>query len=231
MVYATHPPIYSQEKITLHVLYRRLGGSRAGLDEYGKSFPHWDSIPESSSPYRVYIPTTLSQSPYLHFDIQKTAITGNPFPLEMPDKTIFTVFLFYRPVPFPFVNYNLLNRAVILETISVVKTYTCIVVFCVMIPCSLVCEYPCFGEILLTYFGGIFYCLTEQRHFSNIMTLFVDVFDTSNKVRTSMPVFTEVRVAAMHEKFFELRNIKYTSIENRGQNINWLVYRVFNLPG
>jgi len=72
----------------------------------------------------------------------------------MPDKTIFTVFLFSRHVLFPFVDYNLLNRAVILEFVSVVKTYTCIVVCCVPIPSCLVCEYLCFGGTLLPYLGG-----------------------------------------------------------------------------
>jgi hypothetical protein len=132
VVYATPRPLYPWEKMTLYPLYRRLGGPRAGLDAYEKSFPHRDSIPESSSPYRVYIPTTLSQPPpppHLHSDIRKIAISSNTFPLEMPDKTIFTVFPFYKPALFPFFNQNLLNRSVILEIISVVKTYTCTVVF------------------------------------------------------------------------------------------------------
>jgi hypothetical protein len=59
--------------------------------------------------------------PHLHSDIRETAISGNPFPLEMSDKTIFTVFPIYRLVIFPFVSYNLLNRSVILEIISMVN--------------------------------------------------------------------------------------------------------------
>jgi hypothetical protein len=68
--------------------------------------------------------------PYLHSDIRKTAISGNPYTLEMSDKTIFTVFPFYRPVLSPFVNYNLLNRSVILEIISVVDLYVYCGVLC-----------------------------------------------------------------------------------------------------
>jgi len=59
----------------------------------------------------------------------------------MLDKIIFTVFPIFRPILFLFVNYNLLERSVILEIIGVVKTYACIVVFCVLIPCCLVGEY------------------------------------------------------------------------------------------
>jgi hypothetical protein len=35
-------------------------GPRAGLDRCGKSHPHWDSIPGSSSPYPVVIQTERS---------------------------------------------------------------------------------------------------------------------------------------------------------------------------
>ena len=101
--------------------------------------------------------------PHLHSDIRKIAISGNLFPLEIPDKTILLYFRFIDLFFFRFVNYNLLNRSVILEIISVVKTYACIVVFCVLIPCFLVGEYQCFGGILLPYFGGLYYFITEQE--------------------------------------------------------------------
>jgi hypothetical protein len=39
-------------------------GPRIGLDGYGKSCPHWDSIPGPSSRQRVAMPTALSR---LHF--------------------------------------------------------------------------------------------------------------------------------------------------------------------
>jgi hypothetical protein len=47
--------------MTQYLSYGRVGGPRAGIDRCGKSRPHRDSIPGSSSPYRVAIPTTLSR--------------------------------------------------------------------------------------------------------------------------------------------------------------------------
>ena len=52
-------PVYPRERPGTHCI----GGCvnlRAGLDWYGKSHPHRDSIPGPSSPYRVAIPTELS---------------------------------------------------------------------------------------------------------------------------------------------------------------------------
>jgi len=46
---------------TQYLLYRRVGGPRAGMDRCGKSRPHRDSIPGPSSPYQVAIPNTLSR--------------------------------------------------------------------------------------------------------------------------------------------------------------------------
>ena len=137
--------------------------------------------------------------PHLHSDIRKIAISGKPFPLEMLDKIIFTVFPIFRPILFLFVNYNLLERSVILEIIGVVKTYACIVVFCVLIPCCLVGEYLWFVGILLPYFGLLFYPITEQELSFNITTVCAGVYDTSYKVWTSMPAFTAVRVTAKRE--------------------------------
>jgi len=45
--------------MTRYLFYRKVGGTRAGMDRCGKSRPHRDSIPGPSSPYRVAIPTTL----------------------------------------------------------------------------------------------------------------------------------------------------------------------------
>jgi len=47
--------------MTQHLLYRRVGGPRAGMDRCGKSRPHRDSSPGPSSQYRVATPTTLSR--------------------------------------------------------------------------------------------------------------------------------------------------------------------------
>ena len=48
-VSTTPRPLYPRGK-TRYPLYRRLVGSRTGLDGCGKSFPHWDSIPGPSNP-------------------------------------------------------------------------------------------------------------------------------------------------------------------------------------
>ena len=50
-------------------------------------------------------------------------------------------------------------------------------VFCVLIPCCLVSEYLCYGGVLLPYFGGLFYFITEQGRSFNVTTVCVDVFD------------------------------------------------------
>jgi hypothetical protein len=49
-------------------------GPRAGLDRYGKSHPHRDSIPGPSSPQPVVIPTTLSKGPR---GCPETSVTTN----------------------------------------------------------------------------------------------------------------------------------------------------------
>jgi hypothetical protein len=54
VVNAKPRPLYPQERDT------RLGGLRAGVDRYGNSRPHRNSIPEPSSPQPVAIPTTLT---------------------------------------------------------------------------------------------------------------------------------------------------------------------------
>ena len=56
-------------------------GPRTGLDGWGKSCPHRDSIPRPSSPYRVAIPTELSLPTYtsltqlLNHKIKQISIT------------------------------------------------------------------------------------------------------------------------------------------------------------
>ena len=60
VVDATPRPFYPRERPGTHCT----GGcvlSRAGLDGCGISRTHWESIPGLSSPYRIAIPTELSQ--------------------------------------------------------------------------------------------------------------------------------------------------------------------------
>ena len=46
-------------------------GPRTGLDGCGKSRPHRDSIPGSSSPQRFAIPTELPRPIYMHVSLKK----------------------------------------------------------------------------------------------------------------------------------------------------------------
>ena len=59
-----HAPAALLPGKTRYPLYRRGVGPRTGLDGFGKSRPHRDSIPGSFSPLRVAIPTELSRPRY-----------------------------------------------------------------------------------------------------------------------------------------------------------------------
>jgi hypothetical protein len=56
--------------------------------------------------------------------------------------------------------------------------HTYVVVFYVLITCSLVGEHQCFTVILLSPFSRLFYFITEKGHVVNITTVCVDVSDT-----------------------------------------------------
>jgi len=53
-------PLYPQERPGTHCIGGWMG-PRASLDRRGKSYPHRDSIPRPSSPWRVTIPTELTR--------------------------------------------------------------------------------------------------------------------------------------------------------------------------
>ena len=59
VVNATSRSLYPRERHGTHCIGGWVG-PRAGLDECGKSRPHRDSIPRSSSPWQVATPTELS---------------------------------------------------------------------------------------------------------------------------------------------------------------------------
>jgi hypothetical protein len=92
----------------------------------------------------------------------------------------------------------------------------------------LVGEYQSFGGILLPSLPGLFDFITERGRVVNITTVCTDVSDTSNNAWTSIPFFPEIGVTTMHQERFELCNIRYTSIENGRQNINWCDFCVFH---
>jgi hypothetical protein len=54
-----HAPADLPSEKTRYPLFRSWVGPRAGLEECGKSRPHWHSIPGPSSPYLGAIPTEL----------------------------------------------------------------------------------------------------------------------------------------------------------------------------
>ena len=75
VVNATVRPLYPWEIPGTHCTGGWLG-LRAGLDGFGKSHPHWDSIPRPSIPQRTAIPTELS-GPCYEKNLEKVRLKGN----------------------------------------------------------------------------------------------------------------------------------------------------------
>jgi hypothetical protein len=81
---------------------RRIGGwvgRRTGLDGCGKSRPHWDSIPGSSSQEGVATPTELSRSIWLLCAVMKlmsyNIFATNKFALLYSVDILYCIVLYY----------------------------------------------------------------------------------------------------------------------------------------